>query len=510
MYPYAPSHLRRALVSAAAAAALAACTPPPAEPPPPDEPAATVLYAYTLLAPPATTGTGPQVVARVIVDGAGAPCPAIGNIPTTSRDNPDAANFSVTVCEALVPPGQATSVGGMSLPAVNLDPQSLTIFGDTGCHHGDCTGADTPFKALAGIAATLSPAPDLILHVGDYNYRGTSSHVPLKSDPSTKLSVYDAGDDAPSDEACQLTSTYVSQNAGYSGNPDQWNNWMLDFFEPAKSLFPVAPFVFARGNHELCSRAGPGWFYFLDPSGPATGTAQAACPPQGGDSAPPPPATADGHYVILPSYTIELATLDVAVLDSANACDGHAPFSDCTTHPTSPVCVSATQLSELFAAAPAGKRTWLLSHRPFWGAEAPDNGDCSDTSWSTINSTLQASLAQAGSIPAALELAVAGHMHRFQTLTFTGSETLPPQLIVGDSGVKLDDFDPSPCAFNTSVGGQPATGVELNQAGQYGFLHVTGLGGSGWQGKLLGPSGTMACCDSSNPPGSVCTLGACS
>ena len=509
MHVYAPSRPCRALVSAIVLAALIACA-PPTEPPATEAPAAaTVLYAYTLFAPAATPGADPQVVARVIVDGDGAPCPAIGSIPTTQRDNPDATSFPVTVCEALVPPGQATSVGGMNLPAVTLDPQSLVIFGDTGCHHGDCTGADTPFQALAGVAAAISPPPDLVLHVGDYNYRGTSSHVPLKSDPSTKLSVYDAGDDAPSDAECQLTSPYVSQNAAYSANPDQWNNWMLDFFEPAKSLFPVAPFVFARGNHELCSRAGPGWFYFLDPSGPATGTQQLACPPQGGDSPPPPPATADGHYLVLPPYTLELNTLNVAVLDSANACDGFAPFSDCGTHPTSPVCAGAQQLSELFAAAPAGKRTWLLSHRPFWGAEAPANNQCSDTSWSTINATLQESLSQAGSMPAGLELAVAGHMHRFQTLTFTGSETRPPQLIVGDSGVSLDDWDPSPCSFNTTVADQPATGVELNQTGQHGFLHVTGLGDSGWQGELLGTSGGMACCDSSNPPDSICTLGAC-
>lgn len=47
--------------------------------------------------------------------------------------------------------------------------------------------------------------------------------------------------------------------------PDSWEAWRADFFAPAAPLLSRAPWVPARGNHELCSRAGPGWFYFLDP-----------------------------------------------------------------------------------------------------------------------------------------------------------------------------------------------------------------------------------------------------
>ncbi len=58
----------------------------------------------------------------------------------------------------------------------------------------------------------------------------------------------------------------LSQNS--TGNPDAdaWEAWWLDFFQPAGDLLTAAPWVFARGNHELCSHAGPGWFYFLDAS----------------------------------------------------------------------------------------------------------------------------------------------------------------------------------------------------------------------------------------------------
>lgn len=43
-----------------------------------------------------------------------------------------------------------------------------------------------------------------------------------------------------------------------TGNPDAdaWEAWWLDFFQPAGELLTAAPWVFARGNHELCSHAG--------------------------------------------------------------------------------------------------------------------------------------------------------------------------------------------------------------------------------------------------------------
>ena len=48
----------------------------------------------------------------------------------------------------------------------------------------------------------------------------------------------------------------------------------------------AAPFLYARGNHELCSRAGPGWFYFLDASTKLDGGTQLSCPPQTSETAP--------------------------------------------------------------------------------------------------------------------------------------------------------------------------------------------------------------------------------
>ena len=75
---------------------------------------------------------------------------------------------------------------------------------------------------------------------------------------------------------------YWSQNMQGSPIPDVWPAWRDDFFMPAARLMKTAPWLLVRGNHELCSRAGPGWFYLLDPASALLGGAriQESCPPQ--------------------------------------------------------------------------------------------------------------------------------------------------------------------------------------------------------------------------------------
>ena len=238
--------------------------------------------------------------------------------------------------------------------------------------------------AADGVAAD----PDLILHMGDYNYRGTSGHIPFQD---TTLSVYDAGDDAYTDPLCQLESPYYSQNASDSPVPDVWTNWRDDFFLPANDLLPKAPWIFARGNHELCSRAGPGWFYFLDPGSNLPGAAhpQGSCPPQGSLANPDTDVMSHLHFGA--PYAVDLGTLRLLVLDSANACDGYAPEE--TTQ------IYTTQYEQLAAAVTAETTTWYMSHRPLWGVAV-----YSDTS--VVNVMLQTALKNtpAGALPSAVSL----------------------------------------------------------------------------------------------------------
>lgn len=454
-----------------------------------DEQPGKVYAAYVVLGPAAGTGTtGARPIARVITDAETPGCPVLeganGTLPLSERRNPH--GFEVKVCEAEIPLGEGFTVSwnGAALPVARPDPASLVLIGDSGCKDSDCgTDPASPFQELAREAAATGP--DLVLHAGDFNYRGTGSHVPTAHGP---LTAYDAGDDAPSDPECQLSSPYVSQNAAYSENPDRWDTWNQDLFEPAAELLAAAPWVVARGNHELCSRAGPGYFYFLDPS---LGDAQPSCPPQGG-ATPPTEGDAWPYLVFRDPYVVDLGTLSIGVLDSANACDGFAP----STAPNDLLGRYEAQLAALLGdLAGANGAHWVLSHRPFWGVSGGSSGD-----WDVLNLTLQAALDNLSS-PALPSLAVAGHMHVFQTLSFDASASLPPQLVVGNGGVELyAGLDEG--TFEATVDGKAVQGVEIDH---HGFLSLTLAADGSWQGTMIGKKEKQrATCSSSYPPGPVC------
>lgn len=443
-------------------------------------PAAAPLAAYVLLAesPPAKT----VALARVIV-AADAPCPDLLDAgkrkPTQARRNPH--GFSVKVCEALYPFRRSLTVaGGPRLPKIaDESPSRVAIFGDSGCqpkNQGSCSLDDPawPFPQLAA-AAAKSP-PDLIIHVGDYNYRGTPSGFTKDVDgKEAKLYYYDAGDGAPVAENCGLNATYYSQNS--TGNPDadNWNAWWLDFFEPAGPMLSAAPWVFARGNHELCAHAGPGFFYFLDASSELLPGGQLSCPPQDGDGPVP------SHLVLTEPRILRLGELELLLLDSANACD---------------------QLPGLFPdyrrqlrAATArlrGEDAWLVTHRPVWGIEdqaEPVYGcdgkesQAAPLPYGQLNQTLQCALAgpTGEALLPRLEWILAGHMHRFETVNFTAPSERPPTLIVGNSGVG-EDSGPPVGAFAQTLGGATATGFSL---AQYGYLELRKDESGAWLGQIV-------------------------
>jgi hypothetical protein len=467
----------------------------------------TVYAAYVLLAPGAD-GVTTIAFARVIVAPGEPQCPTLQGAGTpihmSVRENPHA--FPVVVCEAAIPFGRRLQLSWthQALPAVRRNPSRLLVVGDTGCDQSACPGdaLAEPFASIAAAAAALRPAPELIVHVGDYNYRGTPGSVTVKGS-GEKLPVYDGGDNAPDDPECQLTSPYVSQNAAYSEEPDNWDDWWNDFFQPAQPLLPRAPFVFVRGNHELCSRGGPGWFYFLDASAAVGvgGTGQLDCPFQGGDQPPDDPVF--NYLRFVPPYTVDLGTLRIAVIDSANACDGFAPAS--TTQ------IYATQLRQVLDDVRPGVTTWIATHRPFWAATEPaTSSPATPPDYQSIDQTLQTALAQAvaegsGTLPPEVRLMLSGHVHAFQSLSFfdDAAAPRPPHLVIGDSGVTLDTSVPSG-AFDATVDGTAAHALGF---AQFGFLHVATLRADGsWRGRLLNATRqVLADCDTANLPDSLCT-----
>jgi hypothetical protein len=185
-------------------------------------------------------GPGGGALVRVISE-AGS-CPALmvdGEArPLSVRAAADGGSFPVTVCEAPLPPGaRAAAVGGQPVPLPTPSPRRILVIGDTGCRVKEpsdfqaCNDpAAWPFARVAARAAAWRP--ELVIHVGDFHYR---------------------------------ESPCPAGNAGCAGSPagDTWPSWRADLFGPAAPLLRAAPWVMVRGNHELCSRAGEGWFRFI-------------------------------------------------------------------------------------------------------------------------------------------------------------------------------------------------------------------------------------------------------
>lgn len=465
-------------------------------------PAPAPLAAYVLLGE--APGGEAVAFARVIL-GAGQGCPELvgdgAPIAMSKRLNPH--GFEVDVCEAVVPFEQSLTVGegGAALPAARREVRRVSVVGDTGCKPNDQAGCGLddlawPFQTLARAAAARQP--DLVLHVGDYNYRGTPSSFEQTVDgKQVKQWYYDAGDGAEPSEQCEVEGPYFSQNS--TGNPDAdaWQAWWLDFFQPAAELLAAAPWVFARGNHELCSHAGPGWFYFLDASSqlPAGGGAQLACPSQDGEG----PALS--HLVFVPPRVVALRGVTVAVLDSSNACDELPNFT----------ATYADQLAAI-AARLDGRPAWLIGHRPVWGVEdaadgppfgcdgQPGSGPAAP--YAVINRTLQCAVAtgSGAALLPKLDLLLAGHMHRFESLSFAPAAGRPPALVVGNSGVK-EDTGPPQGSFQQTVDGAEASGFSVSQ---FGFLELDQGSDGEWQGTVLTPdpaawAPSLAACDDSSP-----------
>ncbi|MDQ3654199.1 MAG: metallophosphoesterase [Chloroflexota bacterium] len=329
------------------------------------------------LTPYAWVQVGPDGVlsARVIVDG---DCPALiaddQSLPMTSRAPAASEAFPVSICEATVPEGAtALTVSGQPLPAMSDQPRRIAIIGDTGCRAetGDpfqsCNDPIAwPFATIAGQVAAFEP--DLIIHVGDYLYR---------------------------EVACP------DDNPGCAGSPygDNWATWEADFFRPASAALPAAPWLFIRGNHETCSRAGEGWFHFLDPH-----------------------AYPDACLDYTDPYAFDVGAQRLVVLDSAIAADETS-----TPEETEMFRQEFLDLAEL-----TGDSAWLVTHKPIWGIIENKKGIQIEVDTETFADAIDDVL------PESITVVFSGHIHLAQILDFNNGSGRPIQFVVGNSGTELD------------------------------------------------------------------------
>jgi hypothetical protein len=322
-------------------------------------------------------------------------------------------DFPVQLCIAhAAAKARAITVDGLPVPVLPADVKRIVVIGDTGCRLKgsfvqDCNDSvKWPFAVVARLAAQRRP--DLVIHVGDYHYRETP-----------------CPDGRP----------------GCAGSPsgDNWAVWQKDFFDPAAPLLAAAPWVLVRGNHELCSRGGHGWFRLLDPHPDAGACTDTTAP-----------------------YALRIGGLNLLLFDGADADDDKAD----------PAKVSAyhDQLRGLLADAPP--HSWLLMHRPVWALAQGPGAKPGDS----LNATEQAAIRDL--VPAGLDMVLSGHVHDFTSYAF--GPTRPAQLVVGEGG-DANDAITQPAGPGIAI-----DGMKLRQAlaiSDYGYL-VLHRTAQGWTGTV--------------------------
>ena len=310
-----------------------------------------------------------------------------------------AINFPTRVCETRVPRrALRASVDGqrLALPKAKID--RIVVIGDTGCRLKASDNAwqacndpaQWPFAAIAARAAALHP--DLVLHVGDYQYR---------------------------ENPCPADQT------GCTGTPWGYGEvgWRSDFLDPAAPLLAAAPWVMVRGNHEECARAGQGWWRLLDPNPLHPGS----------DCVDPANDAISNHtepYAVNLGGAAQLVVADLMELASGKPQD---PAVNATF---------ARDMASINHLSARAKDSFLTAHFPF-----------NPVLWDT---PAQTSIVLGGKPLAAfnppplqhVRAMLAGHIHLFQVARYSDR---PTQVITGFSGT-MEDTPISPASLGDTAG----------------------------------------------------------
>lgn len=300
------------------------------------------------------------------------------------------AVFGVLTCEADWPQGaRHAQVMGHRLMAPVKDPQTIVIIADTGCRmkaadnaFQACNDASQwPFAQVANSAAAQNP--DLVVHIGDLHYRESPCPV---------------------------------GNLGCAGSPWGYgfDTWNADLFEPGKALLKAAPWVFVRGNHESCARAGQGWFRFVD--------AQPFSPERSCDD----PAR-DLQADFSDPYAVNIAPdAQFIVFDSSKSSGRAYGVND-------PAFARyATDMEKVKEIAKHAAQNIFLSHHPVLAvapsrADSPPKAGGSGGLQSVLSSQFGNRL-----FPDSIGVLMHGHLHYFESLSFASNH--PASLVMGNSG----------------------------------------------------------------------------
>ncbi|MDR7331217.1 metallophosphoesterase [Roseateles asaccharophilus] len=379
--------------------------------------------------PALSWATGSQAMTERSAPGDEAPPP--GNKQPENKPT----SFTLRACEAAWPAGAASvQVEGLTLQAPADELRRIVVIGDTGCRlkaserdFQACNDAAAwPFARVLARAQALKP--DLVVHVGDYHYRESACPPEM---PGCAGSPWGYGDDT----------------------------WQADFFHPARALLAAAPWVFVRGNHEACSRAGQGWLRYLDAE---TGPAR-ACQPQ----TPPGDVNAGDFtapFAVPLSPRSQLIVFDSAEVGSATPPAGSKAWTGWRR-----------QLDRVAELAGERAQSLFLSHHPSL-AFSPSLLGRPATARSGLTPLLQD--ANPGRLfPAGVQATLHGHLHIHQLLGFASNH--PASLVIGNGGSSAQGRIDARAALKA----EPLPGARLQtfqSHTEFGFTLMTATP-QGWQ-----------------------------
>ncbi|AZP12284.1 metallophosphoesterase family protein [Undibacterium parvum] len=349
----------------------------------------------------------------------------------SSAADSKASLFEVSSCEADLHAGVKTaSIAGQLLPLPKATLQKIIVIGDTGCrlqkgsnYFQECNdAAKWAFAQVAKTAASFQP--DLVIHVGDYHYR---------------------------ENACSLGNPSCAASPwGYG-----WDTWRADFFTPAAPLLAAAPWVVVRGNHESCTRAGQGWWRFMDPR-----------PLQAGRDCNREADDIQGDYSA--PYAIPLGTMggqsaQLIVFDSSKV------PGQILEKTSSAYQIYAAQLQAADRLAEQAQFSIFMNHHPILGF-----GPAFKSGNPALQDIMQLSHPQR-LFPAKVQATLAGHVHLFEAISFASDH--PTQFVAGNGGSSLDQALPS----QVPAGATPYAKAEVahfSNSNQAGFMTMERVGAS--------------------------------
>jgi Calcineurin-like phosphoesterase len=345
-------------------------------------------------------------------------------VRTGIQSDQKSAKFDLSSCEAVWPKGVSSAlIENISIQAPKEKFRRIVLIADTGCRmkgsessFQDCNDKVAwPFEKVAIHAAQKNP--DLVIHIGDIHYR------------ESPCPHYQTG--------CQKSAW------GYGSDA-----WEADLFTPAKTLLRSTPWVFVRGNHETCARAGQGWFRYIEPS---PWVRARSCDLVVNDE------LAD----FTRPYTLPLDEATQLVIFDSSATSGKPLNQDSVMFET-----YQEQFSEVNRLSANKKKNIFLSHHPLL-AVAPGKvtSDAKVGGNQGLMSVIK-SMNQGALVPVKTNYLMHGHIHAFEALNFKGNQ--PASFVLGNSGSMMEGALPQtlPTAFEVA----PNIEVEnFSSHNEYGF-----------------------------------------